>query len=111
MRLIDADDALKQIDGLLRSPFANDKFMVSQYIAVRDTVHLVKALCIGKSPTVDAVPVVHGRWERTRHWWQGGSTWKRCSECGVLNCGESKFCPSCGARMDLPEGEGVRSDG
>lgn len=61
MRLIDADDALQRMDELLRSPYANDKFMTPQYIAVRDAIHLVKDLCIGKSPTVDAVPVVHCR--------------------------------------------------
>ena len=66
---------------------------------------------ISAIPAMDAVTVVHGRWERTRHWWQGGSTWKRCSECKVLNCGESKFCPNCGVRMDLPKGEEARDDG
>lgn len=49
----------------------------------------------------DVAPVVHGRWFPTAKWWQGGSAWKRCSECGILHLGKSNFCPNCGAKMDL----------
>ena len=51
-------------------------------------------------PAVDVAPVRHGRWERTAKWWQGGSAWKQCSECGILHLGKSNFCPHCGAKMD-----------
>lgn len=53
-------------------------------------------------PTVDAVPVRHGRWRN----YEGMLT---CSECGMEfyddimeYCGDHvpKFCPDCGARMD-----------
>lgn len=56
-------------------------------------------------PTVDAVPVRHGKWLDDgqydnffpHHEW-------RCSECGehVLEIGVPwfKYCPNCGARMD-----------
>lgn len=44
---------------------------------------------------VDAVPVKHGRWEDV------GSLSCRCSECGCKNDQETRFCPNCGAKMDL----------
>ena len=52
-------------------------------------------------PTVDAVPVVHGRWE-----WNGEAF--ICSACGSGHKGQPtimgqpmfEFCPMCGARMD-----------
>ena len=60
---------------------------------------------INEAPTVDAVPVRHGKWLDDgqydnffpHHEW-------RCSECGehVLEIGVPWFnyCPHCGARMD-----------
>lgn len=56
------------------------------------------------APTVDAVPVVHGEWllrhEGHGHYWE-------CSECHENPCiyvtKNTKFCPNCGARMDLEE--------
>lgn len=62
-------------------------------------------IIIDHAPTIDAVPVVHGRWidSMCRDW--------RCSECSekinkVRNvdgyCYDDKpnYCPNCGARMD-----------
>ena len=48
----------------------------------------------------DVALVRHGRWFPTAKWWQGGSAWKQCSECGILHLGKSNFCSNCGARMD-----------
>ena len=48
----------------------------------------------------DVAPVRHGEWLPTTKWWQGGSAWKQCSECGILHLGKSNFCPNCGCRMD-----------
>ena len=53
------------------------------------------------SPTIDAEPVRHGRWE-----WRGGIPW--CSNCGEMPPGYSyegdvnttPYCPNCGAKMD-----------
>lgn len=62
---------------------------------------------IEKAPTVDAVPVVHGRWEHL-----GGDEWC-CSACGFVITTEGswdkptkKYCEDCGAKMD-----GERKDG
>ena len=58
---------------------------------------------IAKAPTIDAVPVVHGRWES--HPQQYG--FERCSVCHDCNIwgewADGKkwhYCPHCGARMD-----------
>lgn len=58
---------------------------------------------IKEMPSADVAPVRHGRWFPTAKWWQGGSGWKRCSECGILHLGKSNFCPNCGAKMDLED--------
>ena len=52
---------------------------------------------IEKAPTIDAVPVVHGRWEydRPNHY--------KCSVCESMWSGVvqfMKFCPHCGAKME-----------
>jgi hypothetical protein len=52
-----------------------------------------------KAPTVDAVPVVHGRWNNM----DGYKTRKVCSECGwdVPEYGKFySYCPNCEAKMD-----------
>ena len=52
-----------------------------------------------KAPTVDAVPVVHGRWNNM----DGYKTRKVCSECGwdVPEYGRFySYCPNCGAKMN-----------
>ena len=73
---------------------------------------------IDHAPTVDAVPVVHGRWIREDYWSQGvgmGESYGYyyiCSKCGNLvrggynECGK-KYCDECGARMDRKDGEPI----
>ena len=61
-----------------------------------------------KAPTVDAVPVVHGRWQYNTKFY----VWC-CSECGenphkgtgVVTTAEKlpAYCPNCGAKMDGAE--------
>lgn len=55
---------------------------------------------IRSMPTIDAAPVVHGRWISYP---DCGVT--RCSNCewSIEECFDSKYCPNCGAKMDLPE--------
>ena len=54
---------------------------------------------IRDSPTVDAVPVVHGRW--ISHY-----AYVDCSECGESADEHYKYCPNCGATMDLEVSDG-----
>ena len=56
---------------------------------------------IEKAPTVDAVPVVYGRWAHL-----GGDEWC-CSACGFVITTDGswdkptkKYCEDCGAKMD-----------
>ena len=52
----------------------------------------VDALC--ELPTVDAVPVRHGKWTVT-------SAYITCSECGEsFPLISQNYCPNCGARME-----------
>jgi hypothetical protein len=79
--------------------------------AVEDAVTAIKVL-----PTVDAVPVVHGRWihgqEVCREYigitliMVQYSHWE-CSVCGYRTEGQPlwKYCPNCGARMDEKDGD------
>ena len=57
---------------------------------------------IADVPTVDAVGVVHGRWEKAEY-----NGWMRCDKCkdvyieeGYLGNGKWNYCPNCGAKMD-----------
>lgn len=61
------------------------------------------------APTVDAVPVVHGRWDDSQSEIIGGlyHEVRECSECGwtydmVI---EFNYCPNCGANMRGTEDE------
>lgn len=83
MRLIDAN-ALK------------DRMGKAHFRGYGDAVMLVM-----DAPTVDAAPVVHGRWE-----WVTGDVY-RCTNCGsephvqeVMGMPDYDFCPFCGAKMD-----------
>ena len=70
-------------------------------------------------PSVDAVPVVHGRWteketsENTIDEWQSA----KCTNCGKYHTtpylyyfNDYKFCPNCGAKMDEEATEHGKQD-
>lgn len=46
-------------------------------------------------PTVDAVPIKHGKWIE----YPTADGMNQCSACGVLRFVESNYCPNCGAYM------------
>ena len=63
-----------------------------------------------EAPTVDAVPVVHGRWVPSMEEMEDGfgethmiQTGVECSVCGHYSCCGGNFCKDCGARMNLKE--------
>ena len=53
---------------------------------------------LAESPTADVVPVKHGKWIHNDDWWEF-----ICTNCrkGIGNIQEYKYCPNCGAIMDL----------
>ena len=85
MRLIDADALKEKISEAHFKTYGN---------AMK---------CIMEAPTVDAVPVVHGRWIDDGGLDEDGNGQYRCSSCGV---GEKhnptvtvSYCWNCGAKM------------
>lgn len=88
MRLIDADS------------FRNEWLENGENEYVYDTNSVLDS--IDEQPTVDAVPVVHGRWERNivikcglKHH-EGFNA----SCCGRWSKYRTLYCPNCGATMD-----------
>lgn len=95
MRLIDADE--------LKSVFTEKS---TEAVCGAE---LCKAIIsrIDDTPTIDAVPVRHEKWERENKY----GVWK-CSGCGCKvnrvnplkgNIWNYYYCPNCGARMDKYE--------
>jgi NADH pyrophosphatase NudC (nudix superfamily) len=66
-----------------------------------------------KQPTVDAAQVVHGHWvdcNKIKFGGVSGIPVVKCSKCGIHLCDiinnhhvMYRFCPYCGAKMDLEE--------
>lgn len=64
--------------------------------------HCDKESCpIWKAPAADVAPVVHGSWVPF-HSQAAGNIWY-CSACEIGFAARMKYCPNCGARMDLEE--------
>lgn len=89
MKLIDPKQAKE-----FASTFFGDPILKMAANAVLDNV-----------PTIDAAPVVHGRWERFEE--ISGSIGVSCSACRWKDYTHGKYkgnlfhyCPSCGAKMD-----------
>lgn len=58
---------------------------------------------LNHAPTVDAVPVRHGKWiHEVRYTIDSLHSYQqyRCSECDMTYITNTKYCPNCGARMD-----------
>ena len=100
MRLIDADKMA--VDE-------SEAYMSAQVQITDDLNRLVNFAArskiqrhIADTPTVDAVPVVHGHFVHDGPRFAHGVDWWHCSNCGRLASGvETRFdyCPWCGARM------------
>lgn len=58
-------------------------------------------------PAADVAPVRHGKWKETEPLMcgtYGNALWLfECSNCGRTYFTTHKYCPSCGAKMDLEE--------
>jgi len=111
MRLIDADKAVEQIDEWLHQTRA---------IPLDTSYHFELLGCIKDCPTIDAVPVVRGEWKLYGNDDDSGmSYW--CTVCNFqlsedlfyseykngswIENGVFKYCPSCGAKMEVEHSE------
>ena len=103
VRLIDAVAYCKELKEEMDYPGRSEEFMIAIDVAIAD---------LADAPTVDAVPVVHGQWERFKT--ISGNIGVLCSTCGWKDYHHGRFkrnlfpyCPNCGAKMDLevPDGK------
>lgn len=104
MRLIDADALIKDIAESIRladewekeSHEKKDKHGIKCAIDTRRAL-LAMISRVKKSPTIE--PVKHGRWS------EDDEGFYHCSVCKELSDWEHRYCPNCGAKMDLKDGE------
>lgn len=101
MRLIDADALMNTLQELFDKREKEQMFTGSRgsFVTWND------AICHFKTaPTIDAVPVVHGKWE-----WNTDNGFYYCSKCQTVSpredqdgeyCDCPNYCPNCGAKMD-----------
>jgi hypothetical protein len=96
MRLIDADALeISMIETIAR-------MMVTKRWMRRDKENEDEIInVIHSAPTIEAEPVWHGHWRKilVPKKWNGPVV--RCSECNFGGYTGSKYCPDCGAKMDL----------
>lgn len=100
-RYIDADALLKELKKSCEYHAENSRELS---LLQRDII------IVQEQPTVDAVPVRHGKWIYSNdfHWYTAS-----CNKCGYQRrtdikaegWNQWKFCPNCGARMDKREEE------
>lgn len=97
-RLIDADLLEKEIYKWM--PKDQETWMSSDIPPIEDLVVSIM-MTIHEQPTVDAVPVVHGKWidETFKPWGLVHHPFK-CNLCGDHAEFDSPYCPNCGAKMD-----------
>ena len=104
MRLIDVDE-FKAVNGMKDDCADCDKELRGKSKACEfDRVYTKMDFCgwLDDAPTVDAVPVVHGRWETDGMMMDDGEyLMTRCTACGkAYEYGYNMpFCPNCGADM------------
>ncbi len=110
MRLIDADEYAKEmkmrqdaVQASIGHPRAGRYYTDMEHWQGVMLAFVEAKLTVDNMPTVDAVPVVHGKWEP--HHTRSGKNWWQCNICGAVS--EHKrdhyYCPNCGAKMDLED--------
>lgn len=113
MRPIDADELLKTIEEIEKSPWARCETLPDTYklraIGIAEAIDMTKHF-IRKAPTVTAVPVKHGKWI-CKFADNGWLDWY-CTNCGELVWNDDihvhvnwSYCPCCGAKMDAERRE------
>lgn len=97
MRLIDADELINKLNKS-ESDVHGSAECYSSVTEITETIEYVGIL-IDETPTVEAVPVVHGEWVN-EYINRYGHPCHCCSVCGFHASHQDKnFCPECGADM------------
>lgn len=96
MRLIDADALIAD----LYDEKKHSAFMAPFKLCTADRVDL--KFLLNEAPTIDAVPVVHSKWEITEVDHAYGKKCYHCPECGTdeWRYDDARYCPNCGVKMD-----------
>lgn len=94
VRLIDAVAYYKELKEEMDYPGRSEEFMIAIDVAIAD---------LADAPTVEAVPVVHGRWVAVPSSDMMTGKAYKCSECQKMRYGSfmPNYCQNCGAKMDL----------
>ncbi len=96
-RLIDPDDFLKWVIK---------RFKCVPLVGSCDNDSESMKSLLAQAPTVDAAPVVHGRWVE-----RDFGMAHECSECGHCELFLlTNYCPDCGAKMDEGKRNGLNPD-
>ena len=100
-RLIDANALIAEIQSTASTVCLNAPWNADWFSRLADRQEEIVAM-IERQPTVDAVEVVHGRWEKAHI-----SGYLKCNCCNDafiyeewLESGKWNYCPNCGAKMD-----------
>ena len=100
-KYINLETTLAGIENVLREK--SDKKDSLAYFALRLFAETLK-----QAPTADVVEVKHGKWK----WFAHNSKTRTCSVCNISqtvnvynNTVMFRYCPYCGAKMDLKEGD------
>lgn len=102
---IEREAAEKAIASIMPSMSTPDGCGKNDHLVLAAQEMCVDAMqTIHSLPTADVVPVRHGKWLLYFTW--VGHYWE-CSECHtnpfIYVTKDTKFCPKCGAKMDLKE--------
>lgn len=93
MRLGDLDEALRMIvDSREDNPYTGDEASAWR------VAHNCAIICVKDCTTIDAAPVVHGRWVKTNYF--DVHFCSCCDKATNTRSGLPNYCPNCGARMD-----------
>ena len=106
MRLIDADrllQKLKKFHNMINPRLIGGK-------AVRKLTLIIIKYCKDEQFQIDPESLKeHARWEKTSNPWHENEQFYKCSNCDwKCSCNDDldyNYCPNCGAKMDLGEGE------
>lgn len=105
-RLIDANDIVKVAEHAynewnLAMAAADGQRQINLVYKMKELCKAVKAVA-DAAPTVDAAPVVHGRWVAVPSSDMMTGKAYKCSECNKMRYGSfmPNYCQNCGAKMD-----------